>query len=48
MAEKQMQGEEYLFGIPMGGLGWFASLLMGTATGFVAFFAERLLGLWGF
>ncbi len=27
-----------LFGIPMGDLGWFQSLLMGLATGFAAFF----------
>jgi hypothetical protein len=27
-----------LFGIPLGDLGWFQSLLMGLATGFAAFF----------
>ena len=27
-----------LFGIPLGDLGWFQSLLMGFATGFAAFF----------
>jgi len=27
-----------LFGIPLGELGWFQSLLMGTAAGFAAFF----------
>lgn len=27
-----------LFGIPLGELGWFQSLLMGTAAGFLAFF----------
>ena len=27
-----------LFGIPLGDLGWFASLLMGVATGMAAFF----------
>ncbi|MDR3734969.1 MAG: hypothetical protein P4L10_05450 [Acidobacteriaceae bacterium] len=27
-----------LLGIPMGELGWFQSLLMGTAAGFAAFF----------
>jgi hypothetical protein len=27
-----------LFGIPLGDLGWFASLLMGLATGMTAFF----------
>ena len=34
-----------LFGIPVGDLGWFASLLMGTATGFAAFFAATFLGI---
>ena len=34
-----------LFGIPVGELGWFASLLMGTATGFAAFFAATFLGI---
>jgi hypothetical protein len=34
-----------LFGIPIGELGWFASLLMGTATGFAAFFAATFLGI---
>jgi hypothetical protein len=27
-----------LFGIPLGDLGWFQSLIMGVATGFAAFF----------
>ena len=36
-----------LFGIPLGELGWFASLLMGTAAGFVAFFAGTFLGIVG-
>ena len=31
-------GDGYLFGVPVGDLGWFASLLMGTAAGFAAFF----------
>jgi hypothetical protein len=30
--------EGIIFGIPMGDLGWFASLLMGLATGMTAFF----------
>ncbi len=29
----------------MGDLGWFASLLMGTATGFAAFFAATFVGI---
>ncbi len=34
-----------LFGVPIGELGWFASLLMGAATGFAAFFAATFLGI---
>jgi uncharacterized membrane protein YphA (DoxX/SURF4 family) len=34
-----------LFGIPIGELGCFASLLMGTATGFAAFFAATFCGI---
>jgi hypothetical protein len=30
----------YLFGVPIGDMGWFASLLMGVASGFMAFFAS--------
>ena len=37
----------YLFGAPMGDLGWFTSLLMGTATGFAAFFASTFLAIFG-
>jgi len=29
-----------LLGIPLGNLGWFQSLLLGTAAGFTAFFAS--------
>ncbi len=31
-------GSGYLFGVPVGGLGWFASVLIGLASGFLAFF----------
>ena len=31
----------------MGGLGWFASLLIGTAAGFAAFFAATFCGIFG-
>jgi hypothetical protein len=31
----------------VGDLGWFASLLMGTATGFGAFFASTFLAIFG-
>jgi hypothetical protein len=40
-------GEGYLFGVPLGRLGWFAMLLMGTAAGFVAFFGGTFLGIVG-
>jgi uncharacterized membrane protein YphA (DoxX/SURF4 family) len=39
------QSAATLFGIPIGELGWFASLLMGAATGFAAFFAATFLGI---
>ena len=35
----------YLFGAPMGELGWFASLLMGLAAGMAAFFFATFLGI---
>jgi len=34
-----------LFGIPLGDLGWFASLLMGVATGMAAFFATTFVAI---
>jgi hypothetical protein len=34
-----------LFGIPLGELGLFSSLLIGAATAFVAFFAATFLGI---
>lgn len=33
------------FGIPLGGLGWFASLLMGLASGFIALFASTFVAI---
>jgi hypothetical protein len=36
-----------LFGVPVGELGWFASLLMGTAVGFAGFFAATFAGIVG-
>ncbi|HTH54090.1 MAG TPA: hypothetical protein VL495_09075 [Edaphobacter sp.] len=33
------------FGVPIGDLGWFASLLIGAAAGFSAFFAATFLGI---
>ncbi len=34
-----------LFGVPVGNLGWFASLLMSLAAGFIAFFAATFVGI---
>jgi len=35
----------YLFGVPFGDLGWFASLLMALASGFMAFFAATFCAI---
>ena len=35
----------YVFGAPVKDLGWFASLVMGLATGFMAFFFVTFLGI---
>ncbi len=40
--------EGTIFGIPMGDLGWFQSLLMGLAAGFTAFFLATLLAIIAF
>ena len=40
-------GAGYVLGVPVGDLGWFASLLMGTAAGFAAFFAGTFCGIVG-
>ena len=37
----------YLFGVPLGDLGWFASLLMSFALGFAAFFAATFFAIFG-
>jgi hypothetical protein len=39
------RSEGVLFGIPLGDLGWFSSLLMGTATGFAAFFLTTFVSI---
>jgi hypothetical protein len=36
-----------LFGIPLGDLGWFSSLVVGLALGFLAFFAATFVGIIG-
>ncbi len=40
-------GGGYLFGVPVGDLGAFGSLLIGLASGFVAFFAGTFFGIVG-
>jgi hypothetical protein len=37
----------YLFGVPVGDLGWFATLLVSFAAGFASFFAATFLGIVG-
>jgi hypothetical protein len=38
-------GAGYLFGMPLGDLGWFGSLLIGVASGFLAFFASTFCAI---
>jgi len=45
VAQNRVSGPGTIFGVPVGDLGWFASLLMGTATGFAAFFAATFCGI---
>jgi hypothetical protein len=40
-------GAGYLFGVPLGDLGWFSSLLMSFAMGFAAFFAATFCAIVG-
>jgi hypothetical protein len=40
-------GSGYLFGVPLGDLGWFASLVMSVALGFLAFFAATFFAIVG-
>ena len=35
----------YLFGVPLGDMGWFGSLLIGVASGFMAFFASTFCAI---
>ncbi len=37
--------EGQIFGLPLGDLGWFQSLLMGLATGMAAFFLATFLAI---
>jgi hypothetical protein len=47
VSQAARNAQAHLFGVPMGDLGWFASLLMGAAAGFIAFFAATFLGIAG-
>ncbi len=38
-------GEGYLFGVPLGDMGWFGSLLIGVAAGFMTFFAATFVSI---
>jgi hypothetical protein len=38
-------GAGYLFGVPVGDLGWFGSLLIGVAAGFLVFFASTFCAI---
>lgn len=40
-------GPGYLFGVPLGDLGWFTSLLMSAALGMAAFFAATFFAIVG-
>jgi hypothetical protein len=40
-------GAGYLFGIPVGDLGWFATGLVSLAAGFASFFAATFCGIVG-
>ena len=42
---ERAHAEGSLFGIPLGDLGWFQSLLMGVATGMAAFFLATFLAI---
>lgn len=41
----RQHGPGTLFGVPIGDLGWFTSLIMSIASGFVAFFAATFLAI---
>jgi hypothetical protein len=45
--DRQLESRATLFGAPVGELGWFASLLMGAAVGFAAFFFATFVGIVG-
>ena len=43
--ERKSFANGYVFGAPVRDLGWFASLLMGLASGMAAFFFATFLGI---
>lgn len=43
--EKKSLANGYVFGAPVKDLGWFASLIMGLATGMAAFFLATFLAI---
>ncbi len=47
MTTPRAMGQGYFFGVPVGDLGWFASLLMSIAVGFMGFCAATFLGIVG-
>jgi hypothetical protein len=44
-ADSRPSASGSLFGIPLGELGWFGSLLIGVASGFMAFFAATFCAI---
>lgn len=47
LARRSQERKTTLFGVPMGDLGWFSSLLIGAATAFAAFFLATFAGIFG-
>ena len=45
LPERKTFANGYVFGAPVRDLGWFATLLMGAASGMAAFFAATFLGI---
>ena len=43
--DRQPHSSASLFGVPVGDFGWFASLLIGLASGFMAFFAATFCSI---
>jgi hypothetical protein len=44
----QARRDGVVLGVPLGDLGWFQSLLMGTAMGMAAFFASTFVAIMSF